>query len=297
MTVSRLISLATPILVFLATQVVNAQEAPAPNDADPRVALVQQQLEQMKEQGASPVELMLIETMAYYQLGMDKEAAAKIADIKAKLPAIEKADGEASENARAARAIVRVAEAREAWKAGDMKTAEAKMGEAFFQLPEVAVSVAGEWVNTYWQDKRMANLTVPMDKPLEIAAGGETTLAKLAEGNKAVYIDFWASWCGPCMAAMPELKELTAEYTPRGIAFAGVNLEGKPEAEKVAKDIDIAATKLNWLVETEAFPLSDLLGISSIPHVALVAPDGKILWMGHPSEPALAEKLEELAGS
>ncbi|QYY36788.1 TlpA disulfide reductase family protein [Ruficoccus sp. ZRK36] len=294
---TRILSGAAVALCLIAQPAFAQESAPAAPQQDPRVEIIQQQLQQLKAQGASDMELTILETMAYYQFGMNEQADAKIADVKKAIPEIEKTDGPNSENARAARAIVLMGDARKSWDKGDMDAASALIGQAFVQVPEVAQAIAGEWVNTYWQDKVMADVTIPMDKPLAIAAGGETTLGDLVKGNKAVYIDFWASWCGPCMQAMPELKARAAEYSAKGIVFAGVNLEDAASAEKVAKDLDISSTPLKWLLETEAFPLSDLLNITSIPHVALISPEGKVLWLGHPADPALMQAVAKLADS
>jgi thiol-disulfide isomerase/thioredoxin len=43
--------------------------------------------------------------------------------------------------------------------------------------------------------------------------------------GKVVVIDFWATWCGPCVAAMPEMKDLYAKYKDKGVEFIGVSLD------------------------------------------------------------------------
>ena len=43
--------------------------------------------------------------------------------------------------------------------------------------------------------------------------------------GKVVVIDFWATWCGPCVAEMPTMKKLYAEYKDKGVEFIGVSLE------------------------------------------------------------------------
>ena len=47
--------------------------------------------------------------------------------------------------------------------------------------------------------------------------------------GKVVVIDFWATWCGPCVAEMPKMKELYAKYRDQGVEFIGVSLDQPAE--------------------------------------------------------------------
>ena len=59
------------------------------------------------------------------------------------------------------------------------------------------------------------------DLLLEDASGNQTSLYKVLEANKgkALYVDFWASWCGPCRKEMPEAADLRAKFTNRPVLF------------------------------------------------------------------------------
>lgn len=61
------------------------------------------------------------------------------------------------------------------------------------------------------------------------AISGKTISMKDLKG-KVVVIDFWATWCPQCVAAMPHLKELYAQYKGKGVEFIGVNLD-EPQSE------------------------------------------------------------------
>ena len=137
-----------------------------------------------------------------------------------------------------------------------------------------------------------SEIEIPMDLPFALSNGGTTTLAQLTKGKKAVLLDFWASWCGPCMALMPELKKKEAALRKQGIVVAGMNTEAEPDtAEKTRKKLDI---QFNWLVEPDDAPLSDLLEIDSIPRMVLISPEGKVLYNGHPQDPSLNVALAQL---
>ena len=138
----------------------------------------------------------------------------------------------------------------------------------------------------------LSKIQIPMDLEIEESNGNKTTLAALTKGKKAVMLDFWATWCGPCMALMPELKKKAKKLGPQGIVVAGMNVErGLKKAERTRKKLEIDFT---WLVEPKGEPLSGPLEIDSIPRMVLISPEGKVLFNGHPQDAGLAEALAEI---
>jgi len=138
----------------------------------------------------------------------------------------------------------------------------------------------------------LSKIEIPMDLEIEQSNGNKTTLAALTKGKKAVMLDFWATWCGPCMALMPELKKKAKKLGPQGIVVAGMNVErGLKKAERTRKKLEI---DFAWLVEPKGEPLSGPLEIDSIPRMVLISPEGKVLFNGHPQDAGLAEALAEI---
>ena len=119
-------------------------------------------------------------------------------------------------------------------------------------------------------------------------------LGDLLEGHKALLLDFWASWCGPCIRLMPELQQRANTLPAQGIYVAGINTDKEDPLTKAAEVKEAQNMDMPWLVESEAQTLSQLLAIDSIPRMVLIAPDGKVLFNGHPLEEKLAAALDKL---
>jgi thiol-disulfide isomerase/thioredoxin len=121
--------------------------------------------------------------------------------------------------------------------------------------------------------------------------GGEFGLSQLK--GKVVLVDFWASWCGPCRRAFPEVKDLYAKYSKQNFEILGVSLDRDKDAWLGA----IKADNLPWK------HISDLkfwqcqgavtYGVTSIPQTVLIDKKGNIV-ARNLAIPQLEQKIEEL---
>jgi thiol-disulfide isomerase/thioredoxin len=156
------------------------------------------------------------------------------------------------------------------------------------------IDMAQKRRNDQLQAIRMQDLSVPMDYVLLDLDGNTAPLGQIAAGNKAVLLDFWASWCGPCIRLMPELQKKADKYSALGIVVVAVNTD---ESDPVNKAVKIKADhnmNLPWMLEPPERPLSRLLYIDSIPRMILLAPDGRVLFNGHPMADELDAALARL---
>lgn len=124
--------------------------------------------------------------------------------------------------------------------------------------------------------------------------GQEVALKEVVEANKYVLLDFWASWCRPCMGEMPFLLEAYAAYHDKGFEIYGVSLDEDAEAWKNC----IEQQGMKWVnvsnVSGWDTPAAKEYSVNSIPANFLIdATEGTIVAKNLRGE-ALAQKLAEL---
>ncbi len=120
----------------------------------------------------------------------------------------------------------------------------------------------------------------PFDLEFREAVTGAPISMKNLKG-KVVVIDFWATWCGPCVAEMPRMKELYARYRERGVEFIGVSLDQPAEQGGLEKlKAFVKENKIAWPQYYQGngwkSEFSESWSIHSIPRVFVVDQAGKL---------------------
>jgi peroxiredoxin len=142
--------------------------------------------------------------------------------------------------------------------------------------PEVKAGHPGKLLRARLDKLRGVNVggTAP-DFKLPAPDGAELSLASLR--GKYVILDFWASWCGPCLAEVPNVKAIYDRHHASGLEILGVSLDDKRD-----KWLDaIAKHGLNWLHVSSLAgwncPVAKLYNVTGIPKMFLLDKDGRVL--------------------
>jgi len=144
----------------------------------------------------------------------------------------------------------------------------------------------------------MADFRVPMDMEIASVDGETKTLREWMGDNKAMLVDFWASWCGPCIQLMPELKTKSEKLSAQGIYVAGFNTDESAQLNKAKKVQETHSMQgVPWLLDPKESSLQGMLFVDSIPRMVLIDPEGKVHYNGHPMDPGLEKALTEFGVS
>ena len=109
------------------------------------------------------------------------------------------------------------------------------------------------------------------------------TLASLR--GKVVLLEFWATWCGPCVQGIPHLNELRRKYAGRNFQLLTFVEEGHQTMDRFLK-----RNPVEYPIGLESTTLEDY-GISGIPYAFVVNQAGTIVWHGYSAEPEMENAI------
>jgi thiol-disulfide isomerase/thioredoxin len=118
-----------------------------------------------------------------------------------------------------------------------------------------------------------------------------------------ILLDFWGTWCAPCLESIPHLVALQKEYGPRRLRVVGIACEKAPPDQRKAR-VEEASRRLgiNYAIllsgtDGKPCPVQESLQIQAYPTTILLDRTGRILWRNTGATPAAQERLDRvLAG-
>jgi thiol-disulfide isomerase/thioredoxin len=144
-----------------------------------------------------------------------------------------------------------------------------------------------------------------LDKPI---FASESTLQKLrgttvkssidslikANKGKFIYVDCWATWCGPCIGEIPNSKRLMNDFKNKNVAFVYICLDSEEKNWKsIISKYEISGSHL-FLTKIQSTDFREVFGIKGIPHYILFDKKGNLFENGTLPPLAIKDKLDNL---
>jgi thiol-disulfide isomerase/thioredoxin len=89
--------------------------------------------------------------------------------------------------------------------------------------------------------------------------------------GKVVLLDFWATWCAPCMIVSPQLQKLHDKYADRGLVILAVHYDDQGEPKRYMRDNGYTFTVID-----DGLDIAKRYGVSKIPTIIVVDPEGRV---------------------
>lgn len=149
-----------------------------------------------------------------------------------------------------------------------------------FERMKAAVPESEEFQRIQGRVEQEALQQKLMETPFELDFTDQLTGRRVSLRNlrgKVVVLDFWATWCGPCVAEVPHMLELYERYKDRGVEFIGISLDSQPAAlKKFCEERGITWPQYCEPGKTWETSVAQRSGVRSVPTLFVLDKTGRV---------------------
>jgi thiol-disulfide isomerase/thioredoxin len=137
--------------------------------------------------------------------------------------------------------------------------------------------------------------------PLKVAEwikGGPVDL-KAGAGKQVFVVEFWATWCGPCVMSIPHITELQRKFRNQGVVFIGLSTDSAQTKARVKSFVKDRGDQMDYAIAlddrgaTQAAYMMPF-GLRGIPHAFVIDKAGALVWHGHPMGGVLEKVVSDV---
>lgn len=121
--------------------------------------------------------------------------------------------------------------------------------------------------------------------------GQLTSIAEVSQGD-IIVLDFWATWCKPCVKSIPKLNKLSEKYEANEVSFVGINQDSPRNTNKVKPFVNSMGVSYPVLLDPEQELMSELL-VVSYPTLIVLNRNAEVLFFHEGYTPGDEHLIEE----